>query len=289
MSHTKDLIREAALVYADHYQFPAGEVLRFPAVHSRFMAWGLRGSGIVNANGRRVDLTPGRFVLLPWEHSILYRAADHDPFQVGGLHVVPVHAMKHPIEFHVAHGPDRHLWGVPYRHDAPLESLSQVVVGELSEHLALSHLAEYAVACYERKEPEEAEMRQLGRLLLLEFNRAANEAKRNEEIPAVLQALAGWVSKHLDQAIDLDKLAQLARCSRSTVQRMIRKHLKQSALEWIIGLKMSRAKQLLISTNLSISEVGRQVGLRDPYYFSRLFKSKTGESPRRCRARGRFL
>jgi AraC-like DNA-binding protein len=283
------LIDRAVVVWASHYQFPPGERLRFPAVHSRYMVWILRGTGQIIANGKRFDAAPGMFLILPWEHSISYRAADRDPFLVGGVHVVPVHDRRHPVVFHVAHGPDKDLWHATYRYDVPLEALSQVLVGELAKHPALGHLAEYVVSCFLRGEQEEAEMRELGRLILLEFDRSAREAETQREFPPVLQHLTGWVEQNLDQPIGLGQLAQRACCSRSTVQRLTRKYLKQSALEWIIQLKVSRATRLLMSTHLPVSEVARQVGFSDPYYFSRLFSSKTGESPRQCRSRGRFL
>jgi AraC-like DNA-binding protein len=283
------LIDRAAIVWANHYQFPPGERLRFPAVHSRYIVWGLRGSGQINANGTKFDLVPGTFAITPWGHSISYRAADQDPFLVGGLHVVPMHDRRHPVTFHVAHGPGTDLWDVPFRRDVPLESLSEVVVGEIAKHPALGHLAEYAVACFLRTGRSENEMRELGRLMLIEFDRAAREAEAQRESPAALQHLTTWVEQHLDQPISLDQLAAAARCSRSTVQRMTREHLKQSALGWVTQLKLARAKRLLISTHMPVADIARQVGFGDPYYFSRLFRSKTGESPRQCRRRGRFL
>jgi AraC-like DNA-binding protein len=97
-----------------------------------------------------------------------------------------------------------------------------------------------------------------------------------------------WVKNHLDRPIGLDQLAEVSGSSRSTVQRLIRKHFNESALEWIIGLKISRAKLLLVSTKLLVFDVARQVGFQDPFYFSRLFRAKEGESPRECRSRGQF-
>jgi AraC-like DNA-binding protein len=181
------------------------------------------------------------------------------------------------------------LWHAEYRQDVAVSSLEQVVAGELAEHPALGYAAEYVVSCFKRGEPIESEMRELGRLLLREFDRAARESNVNRNVPAILNHLTDWVERRLHQPISLDQLAEVAQCSRSTVQRLTRKHLRQSALEWIIQLKLTRAKLLLISTHMTVAEVARQVGFNDPYYFSRLFSMKTGQSPRECRTRGRFL
>jgi AraC-like DNA-binding protein len=289
LSQIESQIKNAVVVWAKHYQFPPGERLRFPAVHSRYICWCLRGAGQIAANGTRVEFNPGMFLIMPWEHQISYRASNSDPFQVGGIHVVPSHDRDQSVLFHVAHGPERDFWHFPYRRDAELESLGKVVIGDLSRHQALGHLGEYVISSFTRGEPQEMEMREMGRLMLLEFDRAARAIETHREFPPALQLLADWVERNLNRPIGLDQLAELAQCSRSTVQRMIRKHLRVSALEWLIQLRLSRARRLLISTHMPIAEIARQVGFGDPYYFSRLFSAKTGESPRQCRARGRFL
>ena len=42
---------------------------------------------------------------------------------------------------------------------------------------------------------------------------------------------------------------------------------------------IERAKNLLLSTNLSVNEIAFSIGFEYPQYFSRLFKSKTGQTP----------
>ncbi|MNH42191.1 Arabinose operon regulatory protein [compost metagenome] len=44
-------------------------------------------------------------------------------------------------------------------------------------------------------------------------------------------------------------------------------------------MRINHAKELLDATHLSIGEVGYQVGLEDPYYFSKVFKKYVGMSP----------
>ena len=40
------------------------------------------------------------------------------------------------------------------------------------------------------------------------------------------------------------------------------------------------AKELLLSSELSITEIGASVGYGDPYYFNRVFKKNVGIPPR---------
>lgn len=52
-----------------------------------------------------------------------------------------------------------------------------------------------------------------------------------------------------------------------------------SIFSYINMLRINNAKQLIASTDLAFSEIAYLVGIRDRYYFSRLFKKLTGMSP----------
>lgn len=44
-----------------------------------------------------------------------------------------------------------------------------------------------------------------------------------------------------------------------------------------------RAKELLISSNLTIKEISYELGFQSIFYFSRIFKEKTGMNPSELR------
>ncbi|WP_089814570.1 helix-turn-helix domain-containing protein [Chitinophaga sp. YR627] len=52
-----------------------------------------------------------------------------------------------------------------------------------------------------------------------------------------------------------------------------------SMQQHIHAFVIDKAKSLLLTTNLSISEIAYQLGFEDPGYFNRLFKNKTGQTP----------
>lgn len=49
--------------------------------------------------------------------------------------------------------------------------------------------------------------------------------------------------------------------------------------QYIIDLRISKAKQLLTDGILKISHISEECGFSNPYHFSRLFKEKTGLTP----------
>ncbi len=48
---------------------------------------------------------------------------------------------------------------------------------------------------------------------------------------------------------------------------------------YINYLRLEKAKTMLAESSMKVSEIAEAVGFSDPYYFSRLFKTKTGVSP----------
>ncbi|WP_079175154.1 helix-turn-helix domain-containing protein [Streptomyces malaysiense] len=54
--------------------------------------------------------------------------------------------------------------------------------------------------------------------------------------------------------------------------------------DYLLGIRLGRAKELLAATELSVAAVARRVGYDDPAYFSRLFTRRVGLAPVRFRA-----
>ena len=48
---------------------------------------------------------------------------------------------------------------------------------------------------------------------------------------------------------------------------------------YVKNYRISKAKELLVGTNLKLYEVAEKVGYSDPKYFSRIFKEITGQLP----------
>ena len=57
----------------------------------------------------------------------------------------------------------------------------------------------------------------------------------------------------------------------------------QTFIEYLTNVKIEKAMDLLISTNMRSSEIAIEIGYQDPHYFSHVFKKYTGVSPREYR------
>jgi len=84
------------------------------------------------------------------------------------------------------------------------------------------------------------------------------------------------------------QVAEIARALRITpnhLAKLFRRNLGISATDYIAGLRLKHAMELLAEPALSIREICFASGFEDPNYFSRFFRRRTGVSPREYRTR----
>ena len=95
--------------------------------------------------------------------------------------------------------------------------------------------------------------------------------------PGVAQAIE-YIAGHLDGALPVSEIAQAAYLSPSHLNFLFRQGVGESIRQYIIAMRIERARRLLLR-GASAAEAGRQVGIADEVYFSKLFKKTTGKTP----------
>ncbi|MBL4702319.1 MAG: AraC family transcriptional regulator [Phycisphaeraceae bacterium] len=88
-----------------------------------------------------------------------------------------------------------------------------------------------------------------------------------------------YVQQHLASDITVDDLADAAELSASYITRLFKQWVGTTPMNYLRQVRVERARQLLADVDLSIQQVGAQVGLRDPYHFSKVFRRIDGLSP----------
>lgn len=83
--------------------------------------------------------------------------------------------------------------------------------------------------------------------------------------------------EHLGSIISLAKRVGL---NQNTLQEGFQQLFKKSVNQYIKEVRMERAKELLESSNLNITEITYNVGINSRSYFSKLFKEQYGVSPK---------
>jgi AraC family transcriptional regulator, arabinose operon regulatory protein len=271
---------------ASHTQFAPAGVLAFPSVQSRMVLGCHEGSGIVVLDGVEQPLRRGVMYLLPWGHAITYRADRDDPFYVYGMHVIPAHRADAPVELTIAHDPRHHLYASSARSPgSPPSGGRRVVATDEAQRPGLAMLVRYTISVFAAG-PTEDQARALGRLAMTELDRApALDVREDPAVPPDLRRLLRWIDTGLAGPLTLRDLTRFDGRGASTLTRLFRRHLGRSPMDWVLQTRLDRASSMLASTHLGIAEIARANGIDDPYYFSRVFKSRTGLAPREWRTR----
>jgi AraC-like DNA-binding protein len=71
--------------------------------------------------------------------------------------------------------------------------------------------------------------------------------------------------------------------STRTINEILKTHLNTHISQFINIVRIRKAQEIMLNTDLTISEIAYDVGYTDPAYFSRLFKRLTEESPSKWR------
>lgn len=92
-----------------------------------------------------------------------------------------------------------------------------------------------------------------------------------------------YIRKHLNEAIELEKLAEISCLSKDHFIRLFKKELGTTPLQYINQKKIEKSQLLLITEEIAVKEIAFQLAFEDYSYFNRLFKKITGVTPQEYR------
>ena len=93
-----------------------------------------------------------------------------------------------------------------------------------------------------------------------------------------------FIDENLDRRITVRELAALANLNEVYFSNLFKRMIDISPLQYVLNKKISHSMLLLKNTKLSVKEIAYKIGFDDELYFSRIFKNKTGLSPKRSRS-----
>lgn len=90
-----------------------------------------------------------------------------------------------------------------------------------------------------------------------------------------------YLENHHEEDIKLETLAEMLYISPTHLSKIFRENTGISPINYLIQIRLKRAKELLMYTDLSVKEIAETVGYQDASYFSKLFKKNYGLAPTR--------
>ena len=124
-------------------------------------------------------------------------------------------------------------------------------------------------------------------IILDEILTCANHQLHNASCELGAEA-AEYMRHHYMEPLTVPELARQYGLSSKQFAYLFQKHTGMSPNKFLIEYRMRRAKELLCTTTFSVAKIAEYVGYSDPYYFSLLFKKRTGLPPSKCRYLGKI-
>lgn len=92
---------------------------------------------------------------------------------------------------------------------------------------------------------------------------------------------------YMSDEISLNTIAAEVGMSPGYFSSIFSKEMGKTFVEYLTEIRMDRAKELLMCSSMKTSEIGYEVGYKDPHYFSYIFKKTQNCTPKEFRARGK--
>lgn len=94
-----------------------------------------------------------------------------------------------------------------------------------------------------------------------------------------LNHIKAYLDEHYKEHISLDHLANTFYINKYYLTRVFREQFGTTILSYLDHTRVTHAKQLLRFTDMTVEEVGREVGIDEAGYFNRVFKKVEGIAP----------
>ena len=105
-----------------------------------------------------------------------------------------------------------------------------------------------------------------------------NATRKIGQLDRILTSLH-FIHHHYTESLTLDALAAMEHLSVSRYRTVFRECMGTSPQSFIIDLRLRRACELMMQTDLPLKQIAQMAGYEDPLYFSRLFKEHFGMPP----------
>jgi len=108
-----------------------------------------------------------------------------------------------------------------------------------------------------------------------------------EKDTRLVNQVCGYILENYTRTVRLPEAAAHFHMASSTFARFFKRNTGKTLIEFVNALRVNRACQLLLSSDMTVSEVCYASGFNDPSYFGRKFRTLQGLLPKDYRRRFR--
>lgn len=227
----------------------------------------IKGKGYIEIEEETFEMNTGNFIFIPSKNKHLYKADESDAWSIYWIHFLG-ELSENIIEM-------MQQQHTSFRGSVEVNSRRSELFYELYLNLERGYSMENL--CYVNMS--------LSHFLSsfihsTRFNQLDIENREDS-----VNTCINFMQNNLHMSLTLREIAKKINLSPSHFSYIFRHKTGFSPIEYFNHLKMQKACQYLLFTDLRINEISDKVGVADPYYFSRLFSKLMGISPMEYRTK----
>lgn len=119
--------------------------------------------------------------------------------------------------------------------------------------------------------------------MLIDFAQRMREIKQNKVYSIHVRRCLNYIYDHLHEQVTLEKLAEVEKLSCSYLSKVFTKETGVPVKKFIVKARVDTAKNMLVYSDFSLSEIAISLGFSSQSAFSSAFKKVTGQTPARFR------
>jgi AraC-like DNA-binding protein len=224
------------------------------------------GRGLIMIDKKKLEIEAGDFFVIPAKKAHVYMADQQNPWSIYWLHftgTISVHIVKN---FEKNIGVKGFLKNVEKTVSLFNEMYAQLERGYSSDNLINANMCLWHF---------------LATFMYNEKYDPSGKLNPKDEINKAID----FMRKNISNTLSVDDIAGAANLSASHFTYLFKTKTGFSPIEYFNHLKIQQACQFLLFTNLRIKEIAAELGIDDPYYFSRMFTKVMGMSPNSYRVK----
>lgn len=228
---------------------------------SYLIVYTLSGNGRLTYNNTTYSLGPGELFFIDCNHYQLYQATHGDPWEILWIHIKGSTTAEYYQHYSKGNSP------VSISHPK-----SQVPL--LIEQLIQLHQLDRVSV------KTEIISSKLILDLLTEILLNDNELKKDTEMPPdYIEQMKAELELNYDKKITLTQLSRLFAVNKYQLAKEFKQYVGITPNEYLINRRITKAKDLLKHTDLTISSISFQVGIDNVSHFINLFKDRVDSTP----------
>jgi len=268
---TKDPVtRQIYITDIGHYPKAKFHYVERPAgISQHIIIYCMEGRGWIEINKKRMEISPSQCIAIPAGVAHKYAANEKDPWTIYWIHFkgeIAAYIVELILQNSRNYKPE-----LTYNENRI--KLFEDIYSNLEKGYGQDNLRYVNMIFYHF----------LSSLLYEDKFNYVDNKKESDVIALTIE----FMQKKIHSIVSLQEFADFAKLSVSHFSAIFREKTGYSPIEYFNHLKIQKACQYLLLTNMTVKEIAVQLGIDDQYYFSRMFSKLMGHSPIEYRKRNK--